>query len=793
MNFKNVFSFICFCMFSLLSAQQNKILVSNIEEYNKAIKAATPDTNIILKNGIWKDVHFKVYGKGEKDKPIVIKAEKPGEVIISGDSKLQIYGEHIVVQGLWFKNGSPSSGNVVSFRKNDEQVANNCRFTHNTISYYNPDDKLKKSHWVELCGRNNRVDHNNFTGKTNKGTTLIVRLKDDLSDNNHHIIDANFFGERPKLGLNGGETIRIGTSSTSMKSSKTLVENNVFKACNGEVEIISNKSSDNIYRNNLFMSSEGCLTIRHGENVLVEGNVFLGNNNPKSGGVRVIGSGHNVRNNLMIGLKGKGNRAPITVMNGEENPALNGYFQVKDVSIQNNTLINCSPIEFSAQKSDKKSVPPTSTVFANNLISNDDGTAIYKNSDSIDGITFKNNIAETSSAVDTNYFTKETIEWELLQFIPIPKNTNTNLGSSYTNGESPKKDINGLVKDPFTVGAFNLGSLKYPKALRSKPGPYWKPKIIKPEPKPEVINVKPGEETLRKALKTVTGKSILKLTDGTYTFTKEAKIDGQVTIEGSENTILIAKDKLEKPFKSFFKILGGSSLTVKNLNFDGDNNTIKYAIISPSKDEILTYNLLVDNCSFKNFENSKGAVIKAYTNTLAESIIIKNSVFDSSFRGLNFHSKENTTQKVNAKNISIENTVFKNIEQYAIKYVYNGIDFTGNNQGNLNISNCIFNKVFDTEKGRVIDARNLKSTLIENSVFTNSYKIVNPINLKGFNNNVNNCLVSSCGLIKATKGAKAENIIYKSPKWDDNKKYIPSKKSPLLKRNNGIDDIGLKH
>ena len=99
-------------------------------------------------------------------------------------------------------------------------------------------------------------------------------LRDIEHQDNSHRIDHNYFGSRPELGENGGETIRVGTSTYSRTSSKTLIENNIFRGCNGESEIISNKSGDNIYRNNLFIESEGTLTLRHGNNALVENNVF---------------------------------------------------------------------------------------------------------------------------------------------------------------------------------------------------------------------------------------------------------------------------------------------------------------------------------------------------------------------------------------------------------------------------------------------------------------------------------------------------------------------------------------
>ncbi len=792
MNIKKII-FFSFLMFqTLMFSQKTNVSVANIKEYNAAIKAAIPGTTIILKNGMWKDVHLKAYGKGTKENPIVVKAETPGQVIIGGDSRLQIYGTHIVIQGLWFKDGNPNSKSIVSFKKNSEELANHCRFTHNTISYYNPEDKSFKSHWIDLWGKNNRIDHNNFTGKTNDGTTLVVWLKGDKSDENNHLIDSNYFGPRPELGKNGGETIRIGTSANSMKSSRTIVEKNTFKNCDGEIEIISNKSCNNIYRDNLFLSSKGALTLRHGNNALVEKNVFIGNNVSKTGGIRVINEGHIIRNNLLVGLNGKGNRAPIVVMNGVPNSPLNRYHQVKNVSIQNNTLINCGTIEFAADKDDEKTLPPINTLFANNLITNTNGAKISNASDDISGITFKNNIAETSALVNEALFTKQVIDWKLLRAIPVPTTNNPNLISDFSNDTTPKTDIVGANRDSFVVGAFNLESSKYPKALTVKSGPYWKPKIVAPKVvvKPKSVKVAPGIGTLAKAIKKATEKTTFILEDGIYLVEKEQKINGNITIVGSKNTTLQSNEDLEKPFKSFFKINEKATLNLKNLNFEGKINNIKYAVISPSKNESGLYNLFINNCSFSNFKDKKGSIIKAYTNTTADTISIKDSKFTNSFRAINFHSKENGIGSLNAKNILIENTIFKNITEYAVQYIKAGA-FLNPTLGNLKISNCIFSKVANKEKGKIINVKDVASSEIKNCVFENSYNIVKPVSLTGFGSSINNCLVNVCGAIKTTKGAIQKNILYKNPKWEDKKNFIPSKKSPLLKTNNKIATIGL--
>ncbi|MFY0602991.1 MAG: polysaccharide lyase 6 family protein [Flavobacteriaceae bacterium] len=768
-------------------------LVSNIAEFNQAMKMATPGSVITLKNGEWKDVHFKVHGIGKKDNRIIVKAETNGKVIVTGDSKMDIYGKYLTVDGLWFKDGSPTSKSVVSFRKNSKEFAFNCRLTNTTISYYNPSSRSLNTHWVDLWGKNNRVDHNNFTGKTNDGTTLVVWLKGDIHTENNHQIDHNYFGKRPELGKNGGETIRIGTSANSMKSSKTIVENNIFRNCDGEIEIISNKSGDNIYRNNLFLASKGTLTLRHGNNALVEGNVFLGNNVPKTGGIRVINEGHIIRNNYLVGLQGNGFRGPIVIMNGVPNSPLNRYNQVKNVDIQHNTIINCGPMEFGAGKDAERSLPPINTLFANNLISNTNSGKILNTYDNIKGISFTNNIVNSDASFDLKLFKKAAINWKLLRSFPMPAKENTTLISNFKNDNSPKNDIVNLKREPIIVGAFNLNNSQYPEALRVKRGPNWKPRIVPPKiiPVKETITVEPGIGTLSKALKKANSGDILILKSGVYFVNKTQKINGNILIKGNGESIIKGSDDLPKALNYFFRVNEKSKLTLNNLIIDGENDTrVKYAVVSPDKGNAEKYSLTILNSTFKNFTNEKGgSIFKAYIGTMADTIRIENSKFLNSYRGLNLSYEKNNFGKYNAEVITIHNSVFKNITQFAINYHKTGVIPTGG--GKLIITNSIFSKVANYEKGVVVKTKGIFEVEIKNSVFEGSYKVKNPVRLFGSMNIIENCLIKDNGYIKISSGAIKKNIYYKNPKWADNKNFIPSKKSILLKENNKVATIGL--
>ena len=777
-------------------AQSNEVTVSNVKEFSEAIQNVKSGHTIVLKNGTWNNAKLIVSGIGTKEAPIKIKAEKAGEVILTGNSEIKISGEYITIEGLWFKDGGTNSKSVVSFRKNSTEYASNSRLTNCTFSYYNPTDPSLSTHWVDIWGQNNRVDHNNFTGKTNHGTTVVVWLKGDEHIENNHRIDHNFFGLRPELGINGGETIRIGTSTYSMKSSKTIVENNTFKHCNGEIEIISNKSGDNIFRNNLFLESEGTLTLRHGNNAMVENNVFIGNNKPRTGGIRVINEGHIVRNNLLIGLTGDETRAPISVMNGVPNSPLNRYHQVKNAKIINNTIIGCGPIEFGVGKDEEKTLAPESTILANNLILNETHKRPIIFHDNSSSNSFKNNFIDASMAESVNGFTTATIELQVVRGLPMPTSNNTQLVVERT-VNAPARDMVNLKRDPFVAGAFNLGNRRIPIALAIKTGPAWNPEIVPPkvEIKPQIISVKPGLNTLNKALKNAVTGTTLKLEAGTYFIESTNKISGKIIIEGSptEETLIIAAKDLDKPLNYFFRVQEKSELYLKNLTIDGEHsNPVKYAVVSPDKNISGMYNLFIDNCILKNFINKDGgSIYKAYEGTLADTISIKNSRLENSYRGLNLSYQKDNFGRYNAENIILNNCVFTNIEEFAINYRRNGINpnFRG---GNLEVTNCVFNRVANTEKGNIIKLKGIKTVAIKNSVFQNSFNSTTALALTGVENKISNSLFSNCGAIKISQGAIKENIVYKNPKWEDKKNFIPSEKSYLLKKNNNIDRIGIK-
>jgi poly(beta-D-mannuronate) lyase len=150
------------------------------------------------------------------------------------------------------------------------------------------------------------------------------------------------------------------------------VEDNYFHECDGEAEIISNKSCENVYHHNVFDRCSGALTLRHGHRCLVDGNVFLGRRKGGTGGIRIIGQDHSVTNNYFEGLRGDAERAAICMMNGIPNGSLNSYAPVKAATVAHNSLIDCKvPMEFGLGDGKKQSAIPTGCRVINNFFLSD--------------------------------------------------------------------------------------------------------------------------------------------------------------------------------------------------------------------------------------------------------------------------------------------------------------------------------------------------------------------------------------------------------------------------------------
>lgn len=331
--------------------------VGSVAEIEVALKDAKPGDVLILNGGEWKDTVINVAARGTKDQPITLRAKTPGQVKLLGNSSIVLAGDHCVVSGVFFGESTGEDA-AVAFTGNDN------RFTDSAIVSQDRGGK-----WVHFQkGQRNRMDHCYLEGHKREEPTLQVEIEEDRP--NDARIDHNHFGPRPPLGANGGETMRIGYSWAQNRVAKTLVERNLFDRCDGEIEIISSKSTDSVIRHNTFRDCEGTITLRHGGRNTVDGNFFFGKPNGKSGGVRVIGAAHTIVNNYFENVgPSAGGVIALTAAMREPKPV--DYQHVNGALVAFNTIVNCGLpyVRLDAGYSPERTrdVLPKDVVVANNL------------------------------------------------------------------------------------------------------------------------------------------------------------------------------------------------------------------------------------------------------------------------------------------------------------------------------------------------------------------------------------------------------------------------------------------
>ncbi|UZR98942.1 chondroitinase-B domain-containing protein [Chondrinema litorale] len=667
------------------NSNSQSIYVKGFDELRNAIKQSTPGTEIILANGEWNDVEIEFYGVGTNDRPITLRAETPGEVIIQGKSDLKLGGEYLVVKGLYFTNGASPSQSVIQFFINKDTLANNCRVTNCVIKDFNKTQRDMTDLWVLFMGRYNQLDHCYLAGKSNRGPTIRIDLEGNKSIKNYHKINDNYFGPRPPKGGPSAETIQIGNSSTSMTPSHTLITNNLFNKCNGEVEVISSKSNFNEFRNNVFYKSQGSLVTRHGNYCIIDGNFFIGDeNSPQVGGVRLIGTGHWVTNNYFYNLHGKIFRAPLAMMNGIKRPAVNRYFQVTDVVVAYNTWVNCtSPWQFGVgSNTDQKDVLPPSeirseapirTIVANNLVYNSKGDKIpIIRYDSIDGIEFKNNVINNQEVKFREVDGLEEMDFYMSQLeenllIPSVNLYNAEVYNGFEFDHIDQDILGYSRKESNSIGAINESNVQEPKMMDwSKYGPYWfnSTQDNSGNKKYSASSV----EKIIEALEIAQDGDTIELATNHLEFYKSIKINKNIIIKAantSSKTVLAYSGAAETPA---FEMNPKGKLTLSSITLKGNMNN--YAFASLKENMSSHYNLSIKDCEISNFDY----VLKAYKFSFAEYIKFESTEIKNSNNGIELSEEDDDKGEYNAENVLIIDCKFDHINKNIIDYYRGGYD-----------------------------------------------------------------------------------------------------------------------
>lgn len=366
-----------------------------------AVNASTNGGVFIVENGTYNDFEATFEVVASSTNPVIIKAESIGGVTLTGESHFVIRkSSYVTLEGFVFDGQGDNT--LVKL-----EGSNHIRITRNVFELATT-ESIK---WVFIGGvwndntypfnfpsHHNRIDHNVFQHKTTPGHYITVDGSFDNTgseevyyQSQYDRIDHNHFKNNGPRAVNEQESIRIGWSEMSLSSGFTIVEHNLFEDCDGDPEIVSVKSCDNIIRHNTFRKSYGTLSLRHGNRNRVEGNYFFGDNKPVgtsaagsslyTGGIRIYGTDHLIINNYMEGLTGTRWDAPITLTLGDaidgQSSNLSKHFRAERVSIAFNTLVNNTHgIEIGYDNNDRYNKDLENITIAHNLISGSENSLV---------------------------------------------------------------------------------------------------------------------------------------------------------------------------------------------------------------------------------------------------------------------------------------------------------------------------------------------------------------------------------------------------------------------------------
>ncbi|MBN8782737.1 MAG: polysaccharide lyase 6 family protein [Terrimonas ferruginea] len=381
-----------------------KRTVSTVTEFKNALAAMNPGDTIEVNDGQYNLSSTTVTRSGCAEKPIIIRAKNKGMAVLNGATTLVFRNvKYTTFQGFAFESVNIGTGikleNCSRFRitQNSFKIieSSSCTWVYVGDTYASP-EPLRSGY--------NRIDHNLFDGKTQAGN--FIRMDGNINQQTQYdTIDHNLFRNNGPRAANEKESIRVGVSTLSKSSGFTIIEYNRFEDCDGDPEIVSIKSCDNIIRYNTFVRCLGTLCLRQGFRSVAEGNFFFGENKTAEfnggtigcGGIRVYGKDHRIVNNYFHGLTGQKWDAAMTITNGDvtnSSSSLAEHYLPENLVVAFNTFVhNQSNIEIGFDNNGNYPLRPVNCQFLHNVVV-DSSRAIVKaySTASLNGVQFTGNI-----------------------------------------------------------------------------------------------------------------------------------------------------------------------------------------------------------------------------------------------------------------------------------------------------------------------------------------------------------------------------------------------------------------
>lgn len=289
------------------------------DEIYAKLTNAVPGTRLVWPAGRYTDLgELKIFYKsgksyvcpvGQSQKPIVIEASEPGQVILEGYTRISLCGSYVVFRGFKFSGIATTAAGVINMGHASYGACLYCAVRQVHFDGLNQAKAISDTALTYISvgnktnSRNNELTDSRFENKSGIGVMVKVDPDSDGTNTDATVrIRGNYFQRTYPGEGNGFEVFRFGDSSSSHLSGKVILEHNLIENTTSEIETVSLKSHKNIIRFNTFYQVSGAVTNRIGYDNIFEGNYFLGNNVAGVGAFRLMGQNHMVVGNHIEGV-----------------------------------------------------------------------------------------------------------------------------------------------------------------------------------------------------------------------------------------------------------------------------------------------------------------------------------------------------------------------------------------------------------------------------------------------------------------------------------------------------------
>ena len=89
-------------LFAACWANGAVVAVDSARKAEETLAKARPGATVLLRNGVYADFRAHLRGKGTTEAPVTFAAETPGQVLLTGSTRVTISGEWLTLRGMVF-------------------------------------------------------------------------------------------------------------------------------------------------------------------------------------------------------------------------------------------------------------------------------------------------------------------------------------------------------------------------------------------------------------------------------------------------------------------------------------------------------------------------------------------------------------------------------------------------------------------------------------------------------------------------------------------------------------------